>query len=112
MSKKVMTPKSSKGLPKTVVKQMLILATAGFGLVAALAWNEFVKALVETYIVPLLGINSGVLYLFIYAVIVTILAVTVTLWLARLESSVEDIDGYFNGNNDKKNKKSQAKKAN
>ena len=33
-----------------VVKQMLTLATSGFGLVAALAWNNLIQEFVNNYI--------------------------------------------------------------
>lgn len=63
---------------------MLDLATSGFGLVAALAWNELIKELVGKYIQPLVGGLSGIISLLIYAVVVTVLAVVVTLNLSRL----------------------------
>lgn len=62
---------------------MLRLSTNAFGLVAALAWNEFIKETVKTYIQPFAGKSSGMISLFIYAVIVTILAVGVTYNLTR-----------------------------
>lgn len=67
-----------------VLKQMLTLSTSGFGLVAALAWNELIKELVTQYIKPLAGASSGAITLLLYAVIITILAVTVTYNLTRL----------------------------
>jgi hypothetical protein len=41
--KRVETPKNAKELPLAVIKQMTALATSGFGLVAALAWNNVIK---------------------------------------------------------------------
>lgn len=76
--------KHISGLKKEVVKQMLTLATSGFGLVAALAWNELIKEVVTEYIKPVAGVNSGLISLFIYAVIITLLAVFVTYSLTRL----------------------------
>ena len=64
---------------------MVALSTAGFGLVAALAWNNVIKELIEQYIKPLIGGDSGMISLVIYAVIVTALAVGVTMWLSRIE---------------------------
>lgn len=72
------------GMSSEVLKQMLTLATSGFGLVAALAWNELIKELVTTYIKPLAGESSGIITLFVYAVVITILAVTITYNLTRL----------------------------
>lgn len=67
-----------------VLKQMLTLATSAFGLVAALAWNELIKELVDNYIKPFVGGSSGIFSLLIYAVVVTVLAVVVTYNLSKL----------------------------
>jgi Zn-dependent protease with chaperone function len=72
-----------------IVKQMLQLATAGFGLVAALAWNELIKAFIEDFIKPRVSVGSGIASLAIYALIVTVLAVLVTLQLSRLAEKME-----------------------
>lgn len=69
---------------REIFKQILTLSTSGFGLVAALAWNELIKEVVEEYIKPVVGGNSGIISLFIYAVLVTILAVLVTYNLTKL----------------------------
>lgn len=66
------------GLHLQVAKQMMILATNGFGLVAALAWNNVIQEFVATYIKQWLPGGSGLLSLVIYAIIITVLAVTVT----------------------------------
>lgn len=76
--------KHFSGLKKEVFKQMLTLATSGFGLVAALAWNELIKELVSDYIKPVVGGNSGLVSLLVYAVLVTLLAVFVTYNLAKI----------------------------
>lgn len=78
------TKKQSKELAKAVVKQMIALSTAGFGLVAALAWNNVIQETVTTYIKPYLAKGSGIISLVIYALIVTILAVIVTMQLAKI----------------------------
>ena len=75
-----------------VAKQMLKLATSGFGLVAALAWNELIKTFINDYIKTKIGVGSGLLSLVIYAILVTTLAVVVTLQLARLAKRVEKDD--------------------
>jgi uncharacterized membrane protein YidH (DUF202 family) len=81
-----------KHLHIEVVRQMLTLATSGFGLVSALAWNELVKAMVEGYIKPYLPEGSQVISLLIYALIVTILAVLVTLQLSKLVKKVDTLE--------------------
>lgn len=89
MAKKIQIPKNSKELPQVVIKQMLSLATSGFGLVAALAWNNVIKETVDTYVKPYLPQGSTVISLFVYALIVTALAVLTTLNLARLQQRFE-----------------------
>lgn len=85
----VKVPQDPKDLPLAVVKQMLSLATSGFGLVAALAWNEAIKEGVDTFVRPYLPQGSSVISLVIYAAIVTILAVFVTLQLTKLQEAME-----------------------
>ena len=79
------TPQSLQDLPQAIIKNVIALSTSGFGVVVALAWNEAIKTSVQTYVAPYLGKNSGVISLFIYALVVTVLAVIVTMQLSRLE---------------------------
>ena len=78
--------KQQKRLHIEIVKQMLTLATSGFGLVAALAWNGVIQELVNNYIKKLLPFGSGILSLLIYAILITILAVFVTYQLSKILS--------------------------
>lgn len=55
------------------------LITAAFGLVAALAWNETIKQAVAA----VFGSADDLVGLAVYAVIVTVLAVAMTLLIAR-----------------------------
>ena len=96
MAKPIAIPKDAKDLPQAIVKQMLSLVTSGFGLVAALAWNEVVKEGIEVYIKPYVPEGSKVLSLFIYAIIVTTLAVIVTLQLTKLQQVLERKDEKTN----------------
>lgn len=80
---------NNKKLSAAIVKQMLTLATSGFGLVAALAWNNVIQEFVNNYIKKYLAFGSGIISLLIYAVIVTVLAVTVTYQLGKLEEKFE-----------------------
>ena len=59
---------------------MISLASAAFGVTAALAWNAFITELVKTYLPD----QSGLLGLLIYAVVITVLAVIVLMWLGRM----------------------------
>ena len=61
------------------LKTMTALATAAFGLVAALAWNDTIKSFIERFISP----GSTFLSKLIYALIVTVLAVLVTYFLGK-----------------------------
>lgn len=77
-----------------IARQMLTLATSGFGLVAALAWNNIIQTFVNDYVKKWLPSGAGILSLLIYAIVITILAVFVTLQLSkvleRLESKNND----------------------
>lgn len=69
---------------RVVVQTMITLAAASLGLVAALAWNEAIKALIKR----MLGEDDSLAGLFIYAIIATVIAVVVLLILARAASRV------------------------
>ncbi len=86
------SPQNIKEVPLVLIKNVVTLATSGFGVVVALAWNEAIKAVVETYISPFLGNSSGVISLFIYALVVTVLAVFVTMQLAQMQKTLEDVN--------------------
>lgn len=90
MAKKKSVKKTSdKPLHVAVIKQMLSLATSGFGLVAALAWNNVIQEFVNNYIKKLLPGGSGLLSLFIYAILITCLAVLVTYHITKLLAKVD-----------------------
>ncbi len=63
-----------------VLETFAALITAAFGLVAALAWNEAIKALIAT-VFPADG--DGLMPMFVYAIVVTIIAVLFTLLIAN-----------------------------
>jgi ABC-type uncharacterized transport system permease subunit len=62
-----------------VIEKMAALLTAAFGLVAALAWNGAILAIFKA----VFGSSETIPALLAYAVIVTIIAVIVTIWIAR-----------------------------
>jgi hypothetical protein len=62
------------------LQTMIALASAAFGVVAALAWNAAITALVK----QIFGTGGEVISLFVYAVIITIVAVIVMVQLANL----------------------------
>ena len=80
MSDKNQTPEEKKSLKIEVLEQIAALATSGFGLVAALAWNEAIKAFFAK-LFPQPGNN--VIALFIYALFITILVVLITTRVGR-----------------------------
>lgn len=81
-----MAKQSQISFHKELIQQLVTLSTSGFGLVAALAWNEAVQAFVKDYIERFYPDQSGVISKLIYAVIITIFAVLVTYQLSRLAS--------------------------
>lgn len=72
-----------------IVRQMLTLATAGFGLVAALAWNSLIQAFVEDYIKVWLPQGGKMTSLVIYALVITLMAVFVTYQLSKVLRRLE-----------------------
>ena len=82
--KKINKKAEEQALHIEIVDKMLTLATSGFGLVAALAWNSLIQEIVNNYVKKFFPEGSGIISLFIYAIVVTILAVIVTLQLSRL----------------------------
>ncbi|KKS04228.1 hypothetical protein A2W45_01765 [Candidatus Curtissbacteria bacterium RIFCSPHIGHO2_12_41_11] len=69
---------------KELLKQLVTLSTSGFGLVAALAWNEAIQAFVKEYIDQYISVGSGIISRFIYAIIITALAVLITYQLTKI----------------------------
>ncbi|MEK7141268.1 MAG: DUF5654 family protein [Patescibacteria group bacterium] len=87
-----MKPKNYQGnkkLHREILKQMVALSASGFGLVAALAWNNVIQELVNNYIKPYLP-NGGLLSLLLYAILITALAVTVTYQFTKLAEKLEN----------------------
>ncbi len=68
---------------RALIQTMIALASASFGLVAALAWNEAIKATLSK-----LGLGDSLAGLYTYAILATVLAVIVLVWLGRLASRV------------------------
>lgn len=63
-------------------ERTITLILGGFGLVAALAWNEAIKSLFETF----LKTSNQLIGKFIYAFIVTVIVVFVSM---RLKKAIE-----------------------
>ena len=74
----------NKKFQRELIQQMITLSTSGFGLVAALAWNEAIQAFVKEYVDKYISTGSGIISRFIYAIIITALAVLITYQLTKL----------------------------
>ncbi|WP_305513165.1 DUF5654 family protein [Methanobrevibacter sp. V14] len=62
------------------METILTLITTAFAFVAGLAWNEAIQKLIESVI----GAGDALPSLFTYAIVVTIVAVIITILLARV----------------------------
>jgi uncharacterized membrane protein (DUF106 family) len=107
---KIETPESLQDLPLAIVRNMITLATSGFGVVVALAWNEAIKGAVKEFISPYLGEGGGIISLAIYALIMTILAVVVTMQLSQVERRLTQLNEMVKANDKKVNIKDTASK--
>jgi hypothetical protein len=63
-----------------VIEKIAALITAAFGLVAALAWNGAIQAIFK----QVFGTSEGIGPMLTYAIIVTIIAVLATIWIAKV----------------------------
>jgi len=68
-----------KRTQKAAKEKMLTLILAGFGLVAALAWNDAIQTLFRV----LFPKSEGVIGKFIYAILITALVVIISLQLRK-----------------------------
>ncbi len=76
---------SNKSLKLEILQKISELATAGFGLVAALAWNDAIQSLFK----KVFGTQSEVWAKFAYAVIITGLVVIITMRLGNLINKIK-----------------------
>jgi len=66
-------------------EKTITLILGGFGLVAALAWNEAIKSLFETFFKK----NSELIGKFVYAIIVTVVVVIISIRLQKISKKRE-----------------------
>jgi hypothetical protein len=64
----------------TYLGTMIALATAAFGLIAALAWNKFITDLIALFLKP----GSGVWAELGYAIVITVIATIVIQTLGKI----------------------------
>jgi hypothetical protein len=69
--------------PRAFIQTMIALASASLGLVAALAWNEAIKATLAK-----IGLGDSLAGLYTYAIIATVIAVLVLIWLGKIASRI------------------------
>lgn len=69
--------------PRAFIQTMIALSSASLGLVAALAWNEAIKATLA-----LLGLGDNLAGLYSYAIIATAIAIIVLSILGRISARI------------------------
>lgn len=79
----------AKKMKSQVLETVAALITTAFGLIAALAWNEAIKAIILQYFQA----GNGIIGLLTYAIIITIIAVIATIIIARAiaEPAVQEV---------------------
>jgi uncharacterized membrane protein len=82
--------KKSAELESSVREKTVGYITAAFGLVAGLAWNDAIKALIEK-VFP--GAGEGIFAKFGYALLITAIVVFITRALIKSASAKEGLGG-------------------
>lgn len=73
---------------KQFIEKTSTLITGAFGLVAALAWNETIKTFIQKYISP----GKEMVSLFLYAIVVTVVAVFASIYVAKVSKKLIEQD--------------------
>ena len=73
-------------LKTEILDKIAALVTAAFGLVAALAWNDAIKAVFK----EIFGTEDAIGPMLLYAIIVTIIAVILTIIVARAAANAKN----------------------
>ena len=68
-----------------IIEKISALIIAAFGLVAALAWNDTIKAIFKA----VFGEQGSIGAMLFYAILVTIIAVVVTIWIGKVAGKKE-----------------------
>ena len=74
----------TKKYVQLILQSMITLASASLGLVAALAWNDAIKATIK----KIFETDDNLAGLYAYALIATVIAVLVVLILTRIASRI------------------------
>jgi polyferredoxin len=91
--------KQARDINREVRNKLVGYIVAGFGLVAGLAWNDAIRSFIE-YVFPLK--ENSVVAKLIYAVIITLLVVFISIYIAKI---LKDEEGEAVANNKKGVKK-------
>jgi len=67
-------------MKKQIIEKIAALLTAAFGLVAALAWNTAIQQAFKN----IFGDQSSMPAMLSYAIVVTIIAVIITIWIGKV----------------------------
>lgn len=75
---------TNQRFPNVVLERVVTFISGGLGLVAALAWNDAIRALFEQLFRTE---RNGIVAKFLYAALVTVIVVLVTVRLIRLSGN-------------------------
>jgi thiosulfate reductase cytochrome b subunit len=84
MAIKSIVSNEARVLHGNVIDKISTLIISAFGLVAALAWNNAIQKIISMF----MGVSDQALGLVVYAVIVTLIAVIVTIYMTRLAGKI------------------------
>ena len=72
-------------MKKEVIEKLAALLTAAFGLVAALAWNDTIKAIFKV----VFGTPDTIWAMLTYSIIVTVIAVIAAIWIGKVAAKAK-----------------------
>lgn len=79
----------SSKISREVKEKTLGFIITAFGLVAGLAWNEAIQSLIKSFF----AVDKDTIWVkFLYAIVMTVLVVLITIYLARLFGKDEPAD--------------------
>jgi len=88
--KKEKAIKELRKLQKEMIDKFSTLNTTAFGCIVAFAWNGAVQAIFRN----IFGITNEVIPSVTYAIVVTVIAVIVTIWISRLARRYKTIEQH------------------
>ena len=72
-----------------VIEKISALLTAAFGFIAALSWNNAITA----FFTSVFGTPDALAPDVVYAIVVTVIAVVVTLWMSKILATAKERAG-------------------